>query len=93
MPSILLAVEGSARTLIWLEVTPSTNACAVADGARSGVSVAIGIEVRVAGEVEVTIREVGVPIVSSLRLELQPVYKSIKRMQITLENRIDTTRF
>jgi hypothetical protein len=36
---------------------------------------------------------VGVTIVSSLNLELQPVYKRIKTMKITLENRMDTPGF
>jgi hypothetical protein len=38
-------------------------------------------------------RSVGVDTVSSLNLELQPVYKRIRIVQITLENRIDTPGF
>jgi hypothetical protein len=38
-------------------------------------------------------RRVGVAIVSSLKLELQPVYKRIKIVKITLEDRMDTLRF
>jgi len=39
------------------------------------------------------IKEVGVDIVSSLNLELQPVYKRITTVKITLENRMDTGGF
>jgi hypothetical protein len=34
-----------------------------------------------------------VNIISSLRLELQPVYKRIRTMKITLENRMGTAGF
>ena len=95
IPSTLLAVEGSARTLIWVEVIPSTGVCAAVGCAGSGVSVCGGTEVGVAvdGSVDVMIAGVGVKIVSSLSLELQPVYKRIKTVKITLENRMDTVRF
>jgi hypothetical protein len=60
--------------------------------AGSGVVVSDGIGVCVADSVDVITRSVGVDIGSSLRLELQPVYKRIKIVKITLENRIDTGR-
>ena len=53
----------------------------------------LGVSVTVTGSVEVMIKGVDVKIVSSLNLELQPVYKRIKTVKITLENRMDTGRF
>jgi hypothetical protein len=94
IPSTLLAVDGSARTLIWVDVIPST-ACTAVGCAGSGVSVGegLGVSGTVTGSVEVMIKGVGVNVVSSLNLELQPVYKRIKTVKITLENRMDTVRF
>ena len=90
----MLEVEGSARTLIWVEVIPSTGVARSAVGcAGIGVPISEGEGVWVAVAVKVIEKVVGVTIVSSLNLELQPVYKKIKTVQITLENRMDTTRF
>jgi hypothetical protein len=78
-----------------VEVIPSTGVCGAVGCAERGVSVWGGTDVglAVAGSVEVMITGVGVKIVSSLSLELQPVYKRIKTVKITLENRMDTVRF
>ena len=50
---------------------------------------------KVAGSVKVMTGDVGVEIgpSPSLTLELQPVYKKIRTVKITLENRMDTIRF
>jgi hypothetical protein len=74
-----------------VEVTPSTGGATVVGWSGSGV--ADGAGVWVAGRVDVIMKGVGVDILSSLRSELQPVYKKIKRMKTTLENRIDTAAF
>jgi hypothetical protein len=84
-------MDGSARTLTCVEVSPWTGGRAVADGANAAVSEARGAWV--AGSVDVMTRCVGVDIGSSLGVELQPVYRRIKTVKITLENRIDTERF
>jgi hypothetical protein len=78
-----------------VDVIPSTGTCVGGGCAGSEVSVLGWIEVRAAvtGSVEVMIKGVGVNIVSSLNLELQPVYKRITTVKITLENRMDTGRF
>jgi len=88
----VLAVEGSARTLIWVEVVPSTG---IIVGAGGGVTVSVGAGGRVAGSVKVITGGVGVDIgfSPSLNLGLQPVYKKIRRVKITLENRMDTIGF
>jgi len=76
-----------------VDVIPSTGALTGCAGSGVAVSVGTAGEVAVAGNVDVTITGVGVGIVSSLSLELQPVYKRIKTVKITLENRMDTLRF
>jgi hypothetical protein len=90
MPSTALDVEGSARTLICVDVIPSTGVCVAVGCAGSGVAVCDGTGIWVAGNVKVATRAAGVDIISSLRLELQPVYRRIKTLKITLENRMDT---
>ena len=61
--------------------------------AEIGVPVSEGAGGWVAVAVKVIEKGVGVTIVSSLNLELQPVYKRIKTVKITLENRMDTPGF
>jgi len=93
IPSTLLTVEGSARTLIWVDVTPSTGTCAAVGCEGSGAVVSEGAGVWVAGNIEVTMIAVGVNIVSSLRLKTQPVLKKTKTMITMPEERMDTGRF
>jgi len=76
-----------------VDVIPSTGALAGCAGSGVAVSVGRAGGVAVAGSVDVMIAGVGIDIVSSLSLELQPVYKRIKTVKITLENRMDTLRF
>lgn len=57
---------------------------------ENGVAVSERTGVWVAVDIKVIGKEAGVNIVSSLNLELQPVYKRIKTVKITLENRMDT---
>src|SRR5512132_586092 len=52
IPKTLLAVDGSARTLIWVDVVPSTGATVGCGGGGRGVSVTLGL--KVTGSVEVT---------------------------------------
>jgi hypothetical protein len=91
MPSTLLAVDGSARTLICVDVTPPTGPGVGVAG--RGVTVSDAKVVLVTGSLEAVTRGVGVEMVSSLGLDLQPVYRRIKTVKITLENRLDTLRF
>jgi hypothetical protein len=93
IPSTLLDVEGSARTLTWVEVIPSTGIWVVGAKVVGGAAVSDGSGVCVAVAAEVLTRSVGVDIGSSLDGVLQPVYKRINRVKITLENRIDTEGF
>ena len=93
IPRTVLAVEGSARTLSWVEVIPSTGAGVGVGCAASGVTVFEGAGVRVAEVVERLTRGVRVDMVSSLVLDLQPVYKRIETVKITLENRLVTLGF
>ena len=51
IPKTLLAVEGSVRTLIWVDVVPSTGATVGCGGGGRGVSVTK--EAKVTGNVEV----------------------------------------
>jgi hypothetical protein len=88
-----LAVEGSARTLTWVEVIPSTGVGVGVGCATGGVTVFEGAGVRVADGLDGMTRGVGVDMVSSLALDLQPVYKRIKTVKITLENRLVTLGF
>ena len=90
IPKIWLAVEGSARTLTSVVVVPSTG---IIVGAGGGVAVSVGMGGKVAGSVKVMMGDVGVEIGPSLKVVLQPVYKKIKRVKITLGNRIGTIRF
>jgi hypothetical protein len=76
--------------LTWVEVVPSTELIV---GAGGGVAVSVETGDRVAGSVKVMTGDVGVEIGPSLNLVLQPVYKKIRRVKITLENRMDTIRF
>jgi len=69
------------------------GACAAVGCTGSAVAVGDGTGIWVAGSVEAMTRAVGVDIMSSLRLELQPVYRRIKTLKITLENRMDTGKF
>jgi hypothetical protein len=77
--------------LIWVDVIPSTGTSVGCAGI--GVSLSEGAGVWVAVAVKGTEKGVGVTIVSSLNLELQPVYKRIKTVKITLENRMGTLGF
>jgi hypothetical protein len=70
---------------------PSTGVCVAVGG--KGVAVPNASGVCVGGSMDVMTRCVGVDIGSSLDVELQPVYRRIKTVKITLENRIDTGRF
>jgi hypothetical protein len=72
-------------------VIPATDGRAAANGVKVTVAEARGV--RVIGNVEVMTSCVGVDIGSSLGVELQPVYRRIKTVKITLENRIGTGRF
>jgi hypothetical protein len=74
-----------------VDVIPSTGT--IVGCAGIGVLVCEGAGVWVAVAVNVIEKVVVVTIVSSLNLELQPVYKRIKMMKITLEDRMDTAGF
>jgi hypothetical protein len=76
-----------------VEVIPSTGAGVGVSCAASGVTVFEGTGVRVADAVDRLTRGVRVDMVSSLVLDLQPVYKRIKTVKITLENRLVTLGF
>lgn len=92
MPSTALDVDGSARTLTCVEVMPSTGICVAVGWAGGGGTVSERTGVCVAEDVAVLTRAAGVDITASLRSELQPVYRRIKTLKITLENRIDTAK-
>jgi hypothetical protein len=76
-----------------VDVIPSTGSFVGCAGNGITVSVGVAVKVGVVASVDVVMKGVGVNIVSSLSLELQPVYKRIKTVKITLENRMDTLRF
>jgi hypothetical protein len=66
VPRIFPAVDGSARTLTWVDVAPSTGTEAeVGWGVASGCEVSEGAGVCVTGGVEVTDNAVPVEIVPS----------------------------
>jgi hypothetical protein len=90
IPSTLLAVEGSARTLTWVEVNPSTGVTVGWEGGARAVSE--GACVRVAGIVEVLING-GWEGVASTRVSTpQPVLNKPRAMKTTVGIRIGTLR-
>src|ERR687887_379952 len=90
IPSTLLAVEGSERTLTWVEVIPSTGVCVAVGCAAGGVIVPVGTTVCVLGSVDVMIKGVRVNCTSSLRLVTQLVLKRTKTARIILTKRMGT---
>jgi len=64
-------------------------------GAGGGVTVSVGAGDRVAELAKGIVGDIGVEVdpSPSLTVELQPVYKKIKTVKITLENRMGTVRF
>lgn len=88
IPSTLLAVDGSARTLIWVDVVPSTGATVGAGGGGSGVS--DGTWVRVTGNVDVTGAAVAVDIISLRIGAPQAVLKKTTALKTTIEGLMDT---
>ena len=81
IPRTSLPVDGSERTLIWVEAIPSTRAI-VAVG-RGGSGVCDGSGVSVSGNVEVMIVNVGV--VVSIPLACNPQFVQHKARTIKIK--------
>jgi hypothetical protein len=89
-PNTLLTVDGSLRTLTWVDVIPSTRAGGDAGEVGSGVSVEA--DSREVGRVDVTGNGVLVGVIPPCMLEPQPVLKSVNAMK-TAANRMNTVEF
>jgi len=89
-PNTLLAVDGSLRTLTWVDVIPSTRVSVAGGEGSSGVSIGVGS--REVGRVDVTANGVLVGVVPPCVLELHPVLKSDKARKAAA-NRMDTVEF
>jgi hypothetical protein len=91
-PNTSLAVEGSRRTLIWVEVMPSIGTEVGSAGVGSGV-----VEGRGAaedGSVDVPGGGVIAGVISPCMLEAQPVPRSARVKALTAAmKRLDTIRF
>ena len=92
MPSTLLAVDGSKRTLTCVVVIPSTGAMV---GERvDGIGVWDGSSVEPAGKVDVWGRRVGVGVIPPWFVELQLLLKSAKEKATNAAvNRMNTMKF
>jgi hypothetical protein len=84
IPSTLLAVDGSARTLTWVDVIPSTGTIV---GCRGGVrGVSVGIWAGFAGNVEGTSSGVAEGTFTSRIWASQPAIKKTRIMEAAVEN-------
>jgi hypothetical protein len=89
-PNTLLTVDGSLRTLTWVDVIPSTRVSVA--GGEGGSEVSVGDGSRDVGRVDVTANEVLVGVVPPCVLEPHPVLKSVKASKAAA-NRMDTVEF
>ena len=90
IPSTGLAVDGSRRTLIWVEVIPSTGG--TVGWGEAGSEVCNGAGIIVPGSVEVMTGGVWVGIISPGMREVQLVLR-IRITMAMLEKRMDTAGF
>jgi hypothetical protein len=86
IPNISLAVDGSARTLSWVEVIPSTGVSAGRGGGGNGVSDRAADRVDVGSKVAVMIRNVGVAASISLTFIPQPAQNKARMMNNTFRD-------
>ena len=89
-PNTLLAVDGSLRTLTWVDVIPSTRGRVA--GGEGGGGVSVGGDSRAVGRVDVTANGVLVGVVPPCVLEPHPVLKSVNASKAAA-NRMDTVEF
>jgi hypothetical protein len=91
IPSTSLAVDGSRRTLTWVDVVPSTGAVVGCGGGGRGVS--LGRDVAAGCNVAVMGSEAGEGVDSSRMLESQPTLRKAKTINAAMANRIGTAGF
>jgi hypothetical protein len=91
IPNTLLTVEGSARTLTWVDVIPSTGDMVGRDRGESEVSDGRGV--KVVGNVAVMMNGACVGLAVSRIPKLQLVLKKMSRVNAAIDILMDTAGF